>query len=629
MHPNRAASAESTAEALLHPCGSGYAAGSVFFKERGGMIQSWQFLAACMLAALAAGAAPQAKAQPRAASESLVDRIDQLIEQLGDDEFTVRERAQAELARIGVEAYDALQGAVAHEDIEVAARAQYLVRVIREDWSRAGDSPEVAELLKDYERLDDRQRRERINALAARPDSEGLSALCRIARFDKSPSMAKWAALAVITEKLPDDVDWDQRGKTILEALGRSKTAAANWLRLEVQTHSDPEKAVDEWAKIVAAEESTLSRGPQGLSNEIVVALLRRQATLLEQLKRLDDAQTAMFRMLDFERETVVALPEVMNWLIQHQRWDELDKLAERFESRLEQQPELLYLLADAATEQGDEDKAARLAERALTLNPADQSKHFQVALRLQQRDRTDWAEAEFRRVIGIGPQGSLLTFAAQSSLSEMLHDLEKHQAAAEVLAAAIAEIEKNDELRRAVDERLGREVRTLKSRLLYFEARHFDAQGDRQKKVERLDKAIATDPTDADVLIALYRLPEQDDARRQKTRDLIRKAADYYRNQIQADPEDSTPYNQFAWLVGNTEGDQSEALRHSQKSLELRPGAAGYLDTLARCYYATGDLKNALKHQEQAVELEPGSGAMKRQLQFFRQEAKKKGGEE
>jgi tetratricopeptide (TPR) repeat protein len=76
--------------------------------------------------------------------------------------------------------------------------------------------------------------------------------------------------------------------------------------------------------------------------------------------------------------------------------------------------------------------------------------------------------------------------------------------------------------------------------------------------------------------------------------------------------------YNQLAWLIGNTEGDYQEALRCSQKSLELRPNTAAYLDTLGRCYYAVGDLDNAIKTQTQAIKLEPHSGLMQRQLKFF-----------
>ncbi len=110
----------------------------------------------------------------------------------------------------------------------------------------------------------------------------------------------------------------------------------------------------------------------------------------------------------------------------------------------------------------------------------------------------------------------------------------------------------------------------------------------------------------------------------------LIKEAADMFRGQIQQDPEDSTPYNQLAWLIANTEGDQQEALRCSQKSLELKPNEAGYLDTLGRCYYALDDYQNAVKYQSQAVEINPFSGLMTKQLALFRdalakQEAKQK----
>jgi len=69
---------------------------------------------------------------------------------------------------------------------------------------------------------------------------------------------------------------------------------------------------------------------------------------------------------------------------------------------------------------------------------------------------------------------------------------------------------------------------------------------------------------------------------------------------------------------VANTEGDYDEALRSSQRSLELRPETAGYLDTLGRCYFAKGDYKNAVFHQSRAVELEPHSQQIRRQLELF-----------
>ena len=106
---------------------------------------------------------------------------------------------------------------------------------------------------------------------------------------------------------------------------------------------------------------------------------------------------------------------------------------------------------------------------------------------------------------------------------------------------------------------------------------------------------------------------------------DLIKKAAAAIRAEIAEDPESPAAYNQFAWLVGNTEGDFDEALKDSQKSLELKPDEGGFYDTLARVYFAKGDLDNAVKHQAKAAELEPHSGLIQRQLDLFRKKREEK----
>src|SRR3712207_161835 len=67
---------------------------------------------------------PAGSVQDQAAN----DRIAKLIEQLGSDDFPVREKAQSELAQAGLEAYDALHQAQSHHDPEISLRARYLVR---------------------------------------------------------------------------------------------------------------------------------------------------------------------------------------------------------------------------------------------------------------------------------------------------------------------------------------------------------------------------------------------------------------------------------------------------------------------------------------------------------------------
>ena len=135
---------------------------------------------------------------------------------------------------------------------------------------------------------------------------------------------------------------------------------------------------------------------------------------------------------------------------------------------------------------------------------------------------------------------------------------------------------------------------------------------------------AIKSDPTDADVLIAMYRVPEADEKWRQTTRAKIRDLARQFQEQIDENPSDPVPYNQWAWLISNTEGDFQKAIRYSHRSIELIPADAGesagasYLDTLGRCYYAVGDYENALKYQRQAIEKVDYMQVMQRQLALF-----------
>jgi tetratricopeptide (TPR) repeat protein len=75
---------------------------------------------------------------------------------------------------------------------------------------------------------------------------------------------------------------------------------------------------------------------------------------------------------------------------------------------------------------------------------------------------------------------------------------------------------------------------------------------------------------------------------------------------------------NQYAWLIGNTRGDFDEAIRLSQRSLELKPETSGYMDTLAHCYAGKKDFANAVKWQTKAVKLDPHSGQIVRALERF-----------
>jgi len=218
--------------------------------------------------------------------------------------------------------------------------------------------------------------------------------------------------------------------------------------------------------------------------------------------------------------------------------------------------------------------------------------------------------------VIAKSRPGHYVTVKAQFELSEILHDQADELKAAQLLNDVIQAVGKDKPGDEEVNQRTLAEVR---SRMHYFFACHYAEAGDRKKQRAHLDEAIAANPADVDALIACYRLADAAPEYREKIADLIRTAADEIRSEIAAAPEEPNAYNQFAWLIGNTEGDYDEALRYSKTSLELSPDNGGFYDTLARVYYAKRDYANAVAFQTKAAELDPHSGQILRQLELFR----------
>jgi len=212
------------------------------------MIQVIRFRRATIATVLAAAALlfavndaaadrPPASAAAAAAPTASSQRIDQLIEQLGSDDFAARERAQSELAQAGLEAYDALHAAQAHHDPEIALRSRYLVRSMSVRWFSDTDPAKVVAILKDYGNLQsdmqEEERRNRIDRLAGLEDRLGLVSLIRLARFETSDALAKYAALQVL--ELPPPVDEAAKAelaKNINAIIGKSNRQAAAWLRL-------------------------------------------------------------------------------------------------------------------------------------------------------------------------------------------------------------------------------------------------------------------------------------------------------------------------------------------------------------------------------------------------------------
>ena len=484
-------------------------------------------------------------------------RIERLVQQLGDQDYAVRQHAQDELAKLGFIAYEALVAASKHTDLEIATRAKYLLRVLRSKWATDRDPPRVKELLDGYDLRNPEDRMQRIRQLASLSNLAGVPALCRLLRFESSAVLSNYTAAAILNNRPPDAAAQARLHKLLRENLAGCRRTGAAWLMAYVQLAEEPGKALDAWMRLAEAERAVLERSPS-------------------------------------QSSPAVAAP-------------------------------LVYVLAETQARLGDAAQSDQTARRARELAPGSDSPRLQARLEaavgLKRRGRFDWAQAEYRQVIASGH--ALAAFYGNRELSEMLHDRGDNELAAKTCRKALEALQQRD----TQWGDLAEEPRQARARMDYFFACHYAEKGDRTLQAQSLQRALQAEPGEVDTLIASYHLPGPSPEFRKQIVAAIQRQAEVIRRKIAESPDDPEPYNQFAWLIGNTEGNLKEALKFSQKSLELSPNTGSYLDTLAHVHFTTGDLEAAVKHQAKAAELEPHSGLIARKLQVFRAalEAKRK----
>ncbi len=562
--------------------------------------------------------------------ERLAAQVAQWIEQLGDPRYAIRARAENRLATLGSAVFEALDAAQTHRDLEVRTRAGHLVQSIRRDWTLESRTPEVRELLKDYDDQPETDRLSRMRQLAKLGDDAGLPALCRLVRFEQSEDLSKQGAILILEQPRASAL-WPQRSKILLANLRLSQRPGAIWLKTLAGYPSDPTGTLLALERLVETELRLLAKRSTQEQREIVAALLRQQIALLIESRERDRAVAVMRKALEFDSGDPGSLTKLMEWITQQEAWELIEPVLSRFDHVFQNNPQLLYVLADARRLQGNEALANQLASQALSIDPQNATSHIQVGYWLHHRGRAAWAEREYRHVIQLPqrPQtNDLGPFVARLWLTDLLQDQDRIEEAVDALAPAFDLLQNDANIRGMIEGRFSRSPASIRSKYHYLQAMVHKRAGDTAKQRDALNRALQADPTDADVLIAMYRQSNLTPAEHKRIMQAIQYAADQFRLQINNSPEESTAYNQFAWLIANTEGDFDLALRFSQRSLELSPGAAGYIDTLAHCFAAKKNYAEAVRQQAKAIELEPHSQEMRRNYERFKAaEEKQRGG--
>ncbi|PQO33132.1 tetratricopeptide repeat protein [Blastopirellula marina] len=588
-------------------------------------------------------------------------QVENLIDQLGDTNFLVRERAQTDLARMGVTAFDQLFGAMRDDDPEVARRAQYLIRSVEIEWPRPEFSEEVNSYLNRYGSLNIDNRRSRIGELGRLHSIDALSALCRISRYDVSEAISKEAALAAAIQfQGAKGEEKEQVVKIITDRIGDSPRTGPSWLQIFRKSLDHPDQATQEWQAQVQKEIDLFTTRPAMTSQQTVLDLVRWEVDQLRSEGKQEEALAAMRDVIRISSKfSESELIDLTTWFLDRKGPSVVTQLAAMHAENhpvpddrvmggpFGDNPSLLYLLAEAELVQNHIDLANQYADAALEMVPEAFDSHYLTAQALQERGCYRWSRREFQHVIDNNKIDDQVSIFARVQYAELEHDHGNSKRAMEIMWPWVEVAEKKGPGKsdpfggRALEEVNGASL----ARAYLFRATYREQQGKFKEAQEDLLKALKHDEDEADVLIAAYRLGQKDELWQTKAKEHIDHTIAFYKPYIErfenqyeffkknrrgddtmgAQSAQMARYcNQYAWLVGNTYGDFDHAIAASQLSLELVPGNGAYLDTLAHCYAAKGDWEKALQCQRQAVQQMPHSGMVRQKYLEFVEECKK-----
>jgi len=526
-------------------------------------------------------------------------QIKQWVQQLGDESFVVRQRAESLLIRSGIQAYSELQRAKQSHDVEIVRRAEYVLSQIEQAFLDL-ENPKTAFWIKEYMRAPNQVSQALIIWALASPaldlsKGEGLQTLCRLVWFEESPALR----LEVT--------------KTLIASPPFTPVLRQKWYQhIRDTTHS--------------------------LGNDELLQTLAHYANLWCDLDEADNKQTESFQeqVRQVGAETLRLLEHPENRI---QKGSAIDILLRYAVAELQDTAGL--------TEERDKTVASALAVQSEKLQVSDQensivlydmlfsSAHFHVGLCLRGRFRLHWALAHFRKGMETGD----IEFRIRSSLmaASLSHYLADFAAGADYFDKQIELLESpeykamNDPTREAA-----RAKRNKAHCLAEKAAAEENWEETRQFVLQALSVPhVEITEEDADLAILIHRLrkrlPDSDREFFDRTESVLKLVWRSIVQEFEQSPTglqmEQTPNtcNTAAWLLANTDGDYQTALTFIETTLKTNPDEANYLDTLAHIHFLGGKIDEAIRVQEQVVRMAPEATVFQNALVRFKRAKEEK----
>jgi hypothetical protein len=264
--------------------------------------------------------------------ELLQQRIANLIEQLGDENFQTRRAAELAIVRIGLPAFEQLRQAMNHPNVQIEVAARYLVRSQSVTWWLDTDPLSVRQVLQDYNELKNEDRETAMQKLASEKTDDARLALCRITRYESSEKLSKSAALFLL-ESFVDRKDTKNSQKLTLhirEAMGDSQRPAAQWVEALVDTLDEGSPSAERWRLVAKLEFMLLEKNPRDTSKLLVMRLHRVIAALFIEHSERQLALDIVRPCLDLVENKTMQVRSAAVWAIDKGLPELVNDLSER-----------------------------------------------------------------------------------------------------------------------------------------------------------------------------------------------------------------------------------------------------------------------------------------------------------
>ena len=288
---------------------------------------------------------------------------------------------------------------------------------------------------------------------------------------------------------------------------------------------------------------------------------------------------------------------------------DILGAFVERRPKALEARFAYARVLAGA----GRREDARAQFEAALTQEPDSPAILFSLAQIAYQTDQKDVARQYLERFVGLPEEVQRDNSPAYLFLGQLLEEKKLDREAIQayervapgeqyldarirqaILLGRVGDADRGKSLLRSTQAGTPAE----RARLTSAEAEILRASGEPLRAFELLDKALSTQPDNADLLY--------DHAMAAERLDRLEVMEKSLRRVIQLRPDSAHAYNALGYTFADRNLRLPEARTLIEKALELAPRDAHILDSMGWVLYRQGDLQGAEKYLRQAFELMP-----------------------